>query len=83
MTRAAVLPPTLAPIGIDRVEAAAFIGIGETLFDRLVSEGIMPQPRMLRGRNVWDVDELAKAFRAIPHRSEPVDAGAKGVNPWD
>ncbi len=57
------------PIGIDRVEAAAYIGVSETLFDRLVAQGRMPQPRQFFGRLVWDIDELTKAFRSTPTSS--------------
>lgn len=81
--RAAILPPSLAPIGIDRIEAAAYVGVGESLFDRLVDQGLMPQPRMLAGRLVWDVEELAKAFRSLPHRAESIDQGSNAANPWD
>lgn len=71
--RHSALPPTLAPLGLDRVEAAAFIGIGVTTFDQLVREGTMPQPRTIKGRLVWHRTELEKAFSALPVRSP--DAG--------
>ncbi|MEI9417580.1 hypothetical protein [Mesorhizobium sp. Cs1321R2N1] len=76
-----VLPDSLPPIGVNRVQAAAFIGIGATLFDRLVQDGRMPDARIIEGRLVWDVSEVAAAFRAIPHRSEHLPDPA--VNPWD
>lgn len=78
-----VLPPTLAPIGIDRIAAAEYVGISETLFDRMVAGGLMPQPRIVGRRLVWDVEELTRAFRQIPHRSEPIDAIGASGNPWD
>ena len=80
-----ILPPSLAPIGIGREGAAAFLDIGATLFDRLVADGIMPQPRALGGRLVWDIDEIARAFRAIPHRAgaEGLEEPAASGNPWD
>jgi predicted DNA-binding transcriptional regulator AlpA len=83
---AAILPESLPPVGISREQAAAFIGIGESLFDRLVAARKMPEPRMVGGRLIWDVAEVATAFRAIPHRSEPItplDGDTPGVNPWD
>lgn len=82
----AILPDSLPPIGISRDQAAAFVGIGESLFDRMVAAGKMPEPRMIAGRLVWDVEEVVKAFRALPHRSEPVptlDGSPAGVNPWN
>jgi hypothetical protein len=79
--RASVLA-TLPRLGINREEAAAYVGIGATLFDRLVEEGMMPQPRLPSGsRMVWDIDEVATAFRQLPRRGEQT-AKASG-NPWD
>jgi predicted DNA-binding transcriptional regulator AlpA len=82
--RANILPPTLEPVGISREQAAALVNAGVSLFDRLVHEGIMPQPRLLGGRLVWDVQEVREAFRAIPHRSIRIDqAPPLDQNPWD
>jgi hypothetical protein len=78
-----LLPDTLPPIGISRQEAAAYIGVSATLFDRLVVDGLMPDARMIYGRRVWDVAEVASAFRSLPHRSESVTAPNTGRNPWD
>lgn len=80
---AALLPGSLPPIGIDRVQAAEYVGVGVTLFDRMVSEGLMPEPRIVRKRLVWDVEELARAFRMLPHRAERVDPAGNEANPWD
>lgn len=77
------LPDSLPPVGISREQAAAFIGISSTLFDRLVHEGMMPDGRKIFGRIVWDVAEVVQAFRALPHSSEPIDARATESNPWD
>lgn len=74
--RHSALPPNLAPLGLDRVEAAAFIGVSMTLFDQLVREGSMPQPRMAKGRLVWHRTEVEKAFSALPIRSAEGAGGA-------
>lgn len=58
------------PRGLDRVQAASYLGIGTELFDRCVAAGIFPQPREIFSRIVWDIDELDVAFSAIPHRGE-------------
>lgn len=79
----ALLPESLPPIGVNREQAAALIGISATLFDQLVVSGQMPDARVVRGRLVWDVQEVAVAFRALPHRSEPIDARPKDDNPWN
>jgi hypothetical protein len=41
MTKArhSALPPTLAPRGLRRTEAAAYIGMSPSLFDRMVAAG--------------------------------------------
>lgn len=80
-----ILPPNLPPVGINRDMAAAMIGVGATLFDRLVEAGKMPQPREIHGRLVWDVDEVRTAFRELPHRGETsgLAPGGEPDNPWD
>ncbi|MHA6687713.1 hypothetical protein [Mesorhizobium sp. A556] len=80
--RRAPLPDSLPPIGINREQAAAFIGISASLFDQLVHAGKMPDARVIASRLVWDVSEIEEAFRAIPHRSEKVGI-IEDVNPWD
>ncbi|MBI1621471.1 helix-turn-helix transcriptional regulator [Aquamicrobium zhengzhouense] len=83
MRKAEILPQSLAPVGINREQAAELIGVSATLFDRLVADGKMPDARMLYGRLVWDVAEVVAAFRALPHRSVSVDARSTEGNPWD
>lgn len=69
--RLQLLPPGALPFGVDRVQAAVLIGIGETLFDQCVAAGSLPQPRVIGGRNVFDVEELYQAFKRMPHREGP------------
>lgn len=72
-------------IGLSREESAAYVGVGVTLFDTLIAEGAMPQPRLLHGRTAWYRPDLDSAFQALPYR-EPKDQrqpGAKVSNPWD
>lgn len=40
----------LPPIGLDRSEAAAYVRAGTTLFDQMVADGRMPQPRLMNSR---------------------------------
>jgi excisionase family DNA binding protein len=68
---------SLPPIGIDRVQAAEYVGIDVTLFDRLVAEGRMPEPRTIYGRLIWDATEIARAFRQFPHRASGTDTSPK------
>lgn len=86
MKNPAILPVSLAPFGVNREQAAVLIGVSPTVFDRLVQEGTMPQPRLpVKGRCVWDVDELAAAWRRLPHRggTANLDDTRANDNPWD
>ena len=70
MTRAArhaALPSNLPPRGIDRVEAAAYIGVSPSKLDQMVGDGRMPRPRAIDGRRVFDRVELDLAFSRLPH----------------
>lgn len=64
--RAQLLPQSLPPRGLSRTESAAYIGVGVTLFDRLIETGMMPRPKRLAGRVVWDRRQLDVAFDALP-----------------
>ena len=76
--RRAVLPPTLAPRGLRRVEAAAYIGVSPSLFDWMIGQGIMPQPKRIGRRVIWDRLQLDEAFAAIPSSDEK-----KVASVWD
>jgi predicted DNA-binding transcriptional regulator AlpA len=73
------LPPSLPPRGLSRQQAAAYIGVGATKFDEMVSDGRMPKPKRIDGRTVWDRLQLDEAFAALD--DEPVTAAAH--NEWD
>lgn len=47
-------------------EAAAFVGVGLSLFLLMVKDGRMPRPRRASGRRIWDADEVIDAFRCLP-----------------
>jgi predicted DNA-binding transcriptional regulator AlpA len=76
--REAVLPPSLAPRGLCRVEAAAYIGVSASLFDRMIEGGMMPKPKHIWGRRVWDRLQLDQAFAAIPSGGK-----RETVSQWD
>jgi hypothetical protein len=78
-TRHGALPPTLAPRGLGDAEAAAYIGIGVTLFRAMVADGRMPKPKLINSRQVWDRRAIDRAFDALPD----VDGNADGVNSAD
>lgn len=62
---------TALPIvfGLPELEAAASIGLSQTKFREMVVAGVMPEPRIVGGKRVYDVDELRAAFKAMPHRN--------------
>lgn len=72
------LPPMLAPRGLGREAAAAYVGISSTKFDTLVLDGRMPKPKRIDGRRVWDRFVLDEAFSALPD-----DQSASTCRPWD
>jgi hypothetical protein len=69
---------SLAPRGICRNAAAAYIGVSPCKFDEMVADHRMPAPRRIDGRKVWDVRDLDLAFDALPYES-----GAAVKTTWD
>jgi predicted DNA-binding transcriptional regulator AlpA len=72
-----VLPRSLAPRGLSRVQAAAYVGVSPTLFDEMVQDGRMPKPARINARTVWDRLKLDEAFASLSD-------GDKGDDdPWN
>lgn len=69
-----VLPASLAPRGLSRGQAATYIGVSASTFDKLIAAQQMPPPKKLRGRLVWDRKRLDECFEALDD---------DGNNPWD
>ena len=67
--------PTIEPRGLSRVRAADYLGISPSLFDDMVKDGRMPQPKRINSRIVWDRRRLDDAFECLPDTREG--------NPWD
>jgi predicted DNA-binding transcriptional regulator AlpA len=81
MKRADVTARLPIVFGLNRIDAAAAIGVSSTTFDRLVAEGKMPKPHMIGSRKVWDVDEVRQAFKSLPKQDdgEEIDTWADVV----
>ena len=71
MTRAEIASRLPVLFGLNRVEAAAAIGVSATTFDRMIDAGQMPKARLIGTRKLWDVDELRAAFKSLPRDGEP------------
>ncbi len=65
-TLLSMLPISLPPRGLSREQAAIYVGVSPTKFDALVAEGLMPKPKMIGGRRVWDRLAIDAAFSALP-----------------
>jgi predicted DNA-binding transcriptional regulator AlpA len=74
VARPNVTPP--AARGLNRVDAAHYIGVSPTTFDKLVGENKMPKPKQIGTRRIWDKMRLDLAFEAIPGDDD-------APNPWD
>ena len=73
--RTDILPLSLPPRGLSRVESATYVGTGATLFDEMVGDGRMPGPKRVNSRTIWDRLALDEAFAGLPADDNP--------NPWD
>jgi predicted DNA-binding transcriptional regulator AlpA len=69
--------PIIEPRGLSRTEAAAYIGISPSLFDEMVRDGGMPQPKVIKARRVWDKWTLDTAFSALP------DKNTQAADEWE
>ncbi len=66
--------------GLNRKEAAEYIGVGSTKFDELVKVKRMPVPRLLDKRVIWDREELDEFFDRLPRQSNDNEEKASD---WD
>lgn len=63
------------PLGLSLEEAAAFLGLSASLFARAVKEQMMPRPRRIFGRLVFDADEIIAAYRRLPREGDSAETG--------
>ena len=61
--------------GLRRADAAHYVGVSPSKFDRLVADGRMPPPIKLDGCTVWDMRQLDRAFDVLAQETED-------ANPW-
>lgn len=58
-------PASLAPLGLARKQAAHYVGVSPSTFDRMIRDGLMPKPVRIYNRTVWDRRRLDAAFGAL------------------
>ncbi len=59
--------------GLNRQEAARYVGVGAAKFDELVREGQMPPPFWIGSRRIWDMRKLDAAFDLLSGSKEELD----------
>ena len=70
------IPEGAWPRGLSRAEAAAYIGVSPTTFNRMIVDKLMPEPIRIYGRTVWDIRKLDAAFAALDTPEMPMILGA-------
>jgi predicted DNA-binding transcriptional regulator AlpA len=71
--------PVIQPRLISRRDAAEYLGIGTTTFDGLVQRELMPRPKTIGRRRVWDLQQIDRAIDELPE----VDIQNQTVAPYD
>jgi hypothetical protein len=59
------LPASLPPRGLSRVQAAEYVGVSASTFDKRVTDGDMPAPKRSGERVIWDLD--SGVLHSPPH----------------
>lgn len=78
-----VLPPPCVRL-LSRVQAAALCGVSPNTFDRMVGEGIMPGPKRVYGRVLWDLVALNTAIDALfDDGGQPPDQDDADEGGWE
>lgn len=77
MPRHEAIPWT--PRGLNREEAAYYIGVGTTKFDEMVRDGRMPRGKRVDGRVIWDRVQIDMHFSELDnHRPNAIDEALQG-----
>jgi len=69
-------------LGLSRVEAAEYVGVGVTLFDQMVVDGRMPPPRQVNSRTIWSRKELERYFDKPPYSTKVVQT-RQSTQEWE
>jgi predicted DNA-binding transcriptional regulator AlpA len=71
----------ITPRLLRRADAAYYVGVGVTLFDTLVTSGLLPSPKAIGKKRVaWDMRELDRAIDELPEA--PSQADTQTTDPY-
>jgi len=69
---------------MSRDEAARYVGVSNTTFDRMVQLRWMPQPKKVFSRLIWDRLQLDAAFTDLSERqANPLDSMLVAEEAWE
>jgi predicted DNA-binding transcriptional regulator AlpA len=72
------------PRGLSRDEAARYVGVSNTTFDRMVQFGWMPRPKRVFTRLIWDRLQLDAAFTDLSEQqANPLDRMLAAEEAWE
>lgn len=72
------------PRGMSRDEAARYVGVSNTTFDRMVQAGSMPRPKRVFSRLIWDRLQLDAAFTDLSEQqTNPLDKILAAEEAWE
>jgi predicted DNA-binding transcriptional regulator AlpA len=74
--------PVIQPRLVSRGEAAAYCRIGATTFDGLVQRELMPRPKAIGKRRVWDLRQIDIAIDELPEAELPSQT-IRAADPYD
>ena len=77
-----VLPSPCSRL-LRRPEAAAYAGVSPNTFDRMMGDGLMPGPKRVYGRVLWDVRALDAAIDCLPDDGMSMEGVDIVSNDWD
>ena len=63
------------PRGLSRILAASYVGVSLSLWDKMVAETDMPQPKRIHGRTIWDKLAVDRAFDLLDGGSATAPSG--------
>lgn len=58
-------PIAYPPRGLSREEAARYVGVSASTFDKLIEDGRMPRPLRVGKRVIWDRLKVEAAFTEL------------------